>query len=67
MAVSEYIKDICKIGQGADCCRYLAMQASGFVCMKVRDDLKELIDDSWVRTQRVAQGDNCEGKEDLNG
>lgn len=38
------IKDICKIGQGKDCCRYLVMGANGFECMKTHRAAKAIID-----------------------
>lgn len=37
MAISKYIKDICKIGQGHECCRYLLMGPKGFECGKMDD------------------------------
>lgn len=59
MALSdEYVKDTCKIGQGHDCCRYLAADANGFRCEKL-GPLKGVID-SRV-TYMIAQADNCKG------
>lgn len=65
MALSEYIKQVCKIGQGATCCKYLAMGPNGFECMKANEADKKIIDRNWATTEYVAQGDNCEGKHDL--
>lgn len=62
--LADYIIDVCKIGQGAACCKYLGVGSKGFECMKV-SDLKALIDDKWVKERHVAQGDNCPGKEEL--
>lgn len=63
--MNEHIKNICKIGQGADCCKYLVMGAKGFECMKVDQANKQVIDYNWKTTPHVAQGDNCKGKKDL--
>lgn len=65
MALSEYIKQVCKIGQGADCCKYLVAGMKGFECMKVNAADKNIVDQNWATTEHVAQGDNCEGEPDL--
>lgn len=63
MPVSTIIKETCKIGQGADCCRYLIMGCTGFECAKLEHGLKVTID---ARVESMsAQADNCEGKENL--
>jgi hypothetical protein len=59
--MNEIIKNTCKIGQGEKCCKYLVVGTGGFECMKLHN--KEFIDRQWAKTQHVAQGDNCEGKE----
>lgn len=64
--MNDYIRQVCKMGQGKDCCKYLASGVNGLECLKVEPSLKALIDDNWVRTLHVAQGDNCQGKENLN-
>jgi len=54
----ERMKEICKIGQRANCCRYLTVDGEGFKCAK---------NTSWARvidervTAMTAKGDNCEG------
>lgn len=53
-----HIKEVCKMGQGKDCCRYLLCSAEGFECGKT-GALKGVID-SRVEYM-TAQGDNCEG------
>lgn len=63
--MNEYIKQICKIGQGGACCKYLVMGTEGFECMKVNSAYKALIDEKWAKEQHVAQGDNCEGQANL--
>lgn len=52
MALSTYVKDICKIGQGHDCCRYLLMGPKGFECGKVTDkgEVRTLEDEMKGRT-----------------
>lgn len=59
MALSNnHIKDVCKIGQGKDCCRYLLCGINGFECGKL-GSLKEMID-SRVH-HMTAKSDNCKG------
>ncbi len=63
MTISTTIKEVCKIGQGKDCCRYLTMGPNGFECAKLNLGLMLTID---ARVESMnAKGDNCEGKEDL--
>ena len=54
----DHAKSVCKIGQGADCCRYLSMGAEGFSCEKL-SPLGDTID---LRDDMTAKGDNCEGR-----
>ena len=65
MSLSNIVKDICKIGQGKDCCKYLLAGAKGFECAKIDKEWKKIVDNSWNST-KTAQGDNCEGCENLN-
>lgn len=58
----NYIKEVCKIGQGNDCCRYLSVGADGFCCLKLEPDLKTYLDNRVANNDITAQGDNCEGK-----
>lgn len=60
--INENIVTVCKIGQGADCCKYLVVGNKGFECMKTDPENKNLIDTNWG-AQKSAQGDNCDGKE----
>ena len=64
--LTEHIKDVCKIGQGADCCKYLLAGAEGLECGKIEEGWKNLIDQKWATEEHVAQGDNCEGKDKLS-
>jgi hypothetical protein len=59
---SEYVEEICKIGQGHDCCRYLTMAKGGWSCEKY-GTLKKLIDYKVITGQFTARGDNCQGKD----
>ena len=61
---NERLEEICKQGQGEECCRYIVFGPNGFECAK-HMRLKTTID------QRVehmtAQGDNCEGLKGKKG
>jgi hypothetical protein len=63
--MNQNVINICKIGQGANCCKYLLAGTEGFECAKHEGE-KQMIDRVWNETKN-AQGDNCEGlsKEDL--
>lgn len=54
----EHRANVCKLGQGADCCRYLGMGAGGWSCEK-RGSFRVAID-GRAETMR-AKGDNCDG------
>ena len=56
----EYVKAVCKIGQGHACCRYLTMGAGGWSCEK-RSSLKAALDARVLAETMTARGDNCEG------
>ena len=53
----EKIHDVCKIGQGALCCKYLLVSSDGFHCGK-NSEFRNILQN---RTNMVAKGDNCEG------
>lgn len=59
--MTEHIKEVCKIGQGHQCCRYLVMGGKGFECAK-HTELKMLLDTRVATETITARGDNCEGK-----
>lgn len=63
--LNPHIKDVCKIGQGALCCKYLVMAPAGFECSKVIPGQKEMIDIQWALHDHVSQGDNCDGVADF--
>ncbi len=56
----ETLKNICKIGQGENCCRYLLCGQNGFECGK-HTNLKTTLDNRVNSNLMVAKGDNCEG------
>ena len=55
----EYMNEVCKLGQGADCCRYITVGADGLSCAKDDPGIKASIDRQVV--QMRAKGDNCDG------
>jgi hypothetical protein len=54
------IYDTCKVGNGAECCRYLSVSERGFECLKLTE-LKFLIDNKVIANEMNAIGDNCDG------
>ena len=60
--MNKHVKNVCKIGQGADCCKYLVAGGKGFECAKHDPSDKAVIDANWSESN-VAQGDNCDGKD----
>ena len=61
MKISEiHLKQVCKIGQGNKCCRYLVVGSQGFECVK-HTAIKDLLDSRVEDKLMVAQGDNCAG------
>jgi hypothetical protein len=65
--INEHVKNVCKVGQGNACCRYLVISADGFECMK-GTDMKAYLDARVAMETMVARADNCDGKsiKDLN-
>ena len=65
--MNDTITNVCKIGQGHDCCRYLTMGGKGFECQK-HSSLAKLLDQRVEDEDINARGDNCDGKtiEELN-
>jgi hypothetical protein len=54
------VQETCKVGQGANCCRYLVMAPTGFECAKLTD-FKSILDERVKADKFVAKGDNCDG------
>lgn len=65
--MNKNVQDVCKIGQGYDCCRYLMVGTNGFECAK-NTGLKVVLDNRVERKTITARGDNCPGlkMEELN-
>ncbi len=61
--MNNHIKEVCKIGQGKNCCKYVGCGSKGFECLKLEESIKSIID---KRDNMVAKSDNCEGKSNLN-
>jgi hypothetical protein len=57
----EELKTLCRMGEGAACCRYLGADADGIECLK-HSKLRRLIDGRVAAGTMVARGDNCFGK-----
>lgn len=56
----ERLKEICKAGQGKECCRYLVFGSEGFECAK-HTGLAVTLDIKVETNTMRAQGNNCEG------
>lgn len=63
----DHVNNVCKIGQGYECCRYLTFSGKyGFQCEK-ESSLKEILDDRAKSETMIARGDNCVGWDKLQG
>ena len=60
--VTDYVKNICKIGQGKDCCRYLIF-GTGFECAKLTT-VSRIIDVHATLPSYTSKGNNCDGLEE---
>ena len=60
----EQIDDVCKMGQGAECCRYLYADGDGMHCGKVVPAMQAMIDQRVAAGLMRSVGDNCEGVPD---
>lgn len=56
----NHLKEICKIGQRKDCCRYITCGSNGFECAK-HTAMKGVLDFKADSKMLTAQSDNCEG------
>ena len=57
----EWVRDVCLVGHGQDCCRYLTMSAAGWSCEK-HSNLRSLLDRRVATKTISARGDNCPGR-----
>lgn len=60
--MARHVDEVCKIGQGNECCRYLAADYRGLVCIKLTS-LKAQVDRRVATETMVARGDNCDGQD----
>lgn len=58
--MTDHVINICRLGKGDKCCRYLVASAKGFECMK-KTTIKETIDFKATSGNMVAISDNCDG------
>ena|SRR5215471_9808507 len=54
----KYVNEVCRVGAGAKCCRYLAIAEGGWHCAK-HTVLQQTIDDRVKAGEFNARGDNC--------
>jgi hypothetical protein len=62
MALKEHVKNVCQLGKGNSCCRYLVIGPKGLECVKNIIEMKEHLDDRVNAEKMVARGDNCDGR-----
>ena len=58
---NEWATSTCKVGQGAACCRYLAMGPNGWSCEK-HSEMGRYLDQRVAAETMNARGDNCPGR-----
>lgn len=58
---TKWAKEVCRMGQGHDCCRYLTMGPDGWSCQK-HGQFTALLDSRALAREMVARADNCEGR-----
>ena len=58
--MNQYVAEICKIGQGISCCRFLVVGPKGFECVKFTEH-RHLLDFRAATGTMTAQSDNCDG------
>lgn len=59
--MTDRLKDVCRMGQGSACCRYLLVDGDGIHCGKLAPVWARQVDDRVKRGVFVANGNNCEG------
>jgi hypothetical protein len=64
MLTNEFVKDVCKIGQGHKTCRYLVRKPQEWMCCKLIEGAKKYFDGRVSRGTMYAVGDNCGGVDD---
>lgn len=58
----EWATQVCKLGQGAKCCRYLAVGKGGFTCLKGEPNTAEYLDARVAAGTIHSRSDNCTGR-----
>ena len=58
---NKYVTEVCKMGSGKLCCRYLILGGMGFECAKKEQSLKRYLDLRVEQGTINATGDNCDG------
>lgn len=61
----DYLANVCKLGQGAATCSYIASSGGGWTCAKLNDGLARIINQRRAEDSMRAKGDNCEGDADF--
>jgi hypothetical protein len=56
----SHLKEVCKIGQGNECCRYITVGHMGIQCAK-HTGLRRVLDAKVKAGEILAIADNCEG------
>jgi hypothetical protein len=66
--ITDHLRNVCKIGQKEQTCRYLYAGQTGFECVKLDQDFKHLQDQRVEKGIAAAlgqgTGDNCDGVTD---
>lgn len=57
--MNKHIKEVCKVGQGHKCCRYLVVGSDGFECTRMTVQGKAIMDARVL--SMTARADNCKG------
>lgn len=55
----EEAKKRCNLGQGEKCCAYLTSGPKGFICGKVIEGIKIIIDEKLARNKMIAKWTGC--------
>lgn len=56
----DHVTSTCQPGK-LECCRYLALGAGGWQCLKLDDAMRSLLDARVAAGTIRARGDNCPG------
>lgn len=54
----DEVRDVCKIGQGADACRYIIVTGNGFMCAR-ESGMRDLLDMRVAEGTYAAEAVNC--------